>query len=112
MPRPVSATKVETPERLLVDQEKWSCQCIDDWMDPEDESTPYVDVRIDTIPLRDGDPDFSENPDLLRKTAAWLVRAAEWLEKRQLEIACAVEDAKVRKRGPKPKEAGAVGAKT
>lgn len=96
-------SRTAVPDRLLVDEDQWSCQCIDDWIDADDESTPYVDVRIDTVPLRDGDADYSENAELLRKTAAWLVRAAEWLEKRQLEIACAVEDAKVKRRGPKPK---------
>lgn len=68
-----------TPERLELDDEQFVMSCIDDG----DEFHPYVDVRIDTIPERDGDPDFSESPELLRKAAAWLVRAADWLEKRQ-----------------------------
>ncbi len=44
--------------------------------------TPYVDVRFDTIPHRQDDPDYSENPAALRRAAQWLLGAAEWLERR------------------------------
>jgi hypothetical protein len=40
-------------------------------------------VRIDTIPQESDDADYSERPELLRKAAAWLVKAAEWLEQEQ-----------------------------
>lgn len=43
----------------------------------------YVDARIDTIPPTDGDPDYSEDPSRLRTIAAWLVAAADWLERQQ-----------------------------
>lgn len=70
---------MKIPEPLKLDDEQFNLQCIDDF----DEFKPYVDVRLDTIPLCDGDPDFSESPEMLRKAAAWLVKAAEWLERRQ-----------------------------
>jgi hypothetical protein len=44
---------------------------------------PYVDVRLDTIPHGQDDPDYSENPAALRRAAQWLLKAAEWLERRQ-----------------------------
>lgn len=66
------------PAALVIDEDQFCLQCI------EDECTrPYVDLRIDTIPPREGDLDFSERVDLLRQTAAWLVKAADWLEKKQ-----------------------------
>ena len=75
------------PEALMVDEDQFCLRCVDDYMiDESDEYHPYVDVRIDTIPPHEGDLDFSERPDLLRQTAAWLVKAADWLEKRQREF--------------------------
>jgi hypothetical protein len=44
---------------------------------------PYVDAEIDTIPRTDDDPDYSESPSNLRTIAAWLVAAADWLERQQ-----------------------------
>lgn len=70
---------MKTPEPLLVDHDQFNLQCIDDG----DDTQPYVDVRLDTIPPMDDDPDYSEDPAVLRRAAAWLVRAAEWLERRQ-----------------------------
>lgn len=67
------------PQRLEIDDEQFVMSCIDDGPDIQ----PYVDVRLDTIPPREGDPDYSESPDLLRTAAAWLVKAADWLEERQ-----------------------------
>lgn len=43
----------------------------------------YVDAEIDTIPRTDDDPDYSEDPSKLRMVAAWLVAAADWLERQQ-----------------------------
>jgi hypothetical protein len=43
----------------------------------------YVDAEIDTIPRTDDDPDYSEDPSKLRMIAAWLVAAADWLERQQ-----------------------------
>lgn len=45
--------------------------------------SPYVDAEIDTIPRTDDDPDYSEDPSRLRMIAAWLVAAADWLERQQ-----------------------------
>lgn len=70
---------MKTPEPLLMDDEQFHLRCIGDGP----EFQPYVDVRLDTIPPMDGDPDYSEDPAVLRRAAAWLVRAAEWLERRQ-----------------------------
>ena len=81
------------PEALVVDEDQFVMRCIDDYMiDESDEYHPYVDVRIDTIPPRTGDLDFSERPDLLRQTAAWLVKAADWLEKKQREFEAAATE--------------------
>jgi hypothetical protein len=78
------ARKKPMPDPILIDEDQFTLRCIDDYMiDEGDSYRPYVDVRIDTIPPRDGDPDYSERPDLLRKTAAWLVSAADWLEAAQ-----------------------------
>ena len=74
----------QKPEPLCVDEEKFCLQVIDDRLDDDDEFVPYADVRIDTIPARDGDPDYSDRPDLLRQAAAWLVRTAEWLDRQRL----------------------------
>jgi len=49
----------------------------------EEDSTPYVDVQFDTLPPCEDDPDYSENPEALRRVAAWLEKAADWLEWRQ-----------------------------
>lgn len=65
------------PEPLLIDLDCFAMSCVDDC------DQTYVDVRIDTIPFLEDDPDYSENPGALRKAAAWLVKAAEWLEREQ-----------------------------
>lgn len=72
------ATKAKAPAPLRVDDDQFNLQCIAD-----EGVAPYVDVRLDTIPPLEGDPDYSENPEVLRRAAAWLVKAAEWLERRQ-----------------------------
>jgi hypothetical protein len=66
------------PKRILLDQDVFHLECVDDLR-----CDSYVDVRIDTIPHRKDDPDYSESPELLRKVAVWLLRAAEWLEGEQ-----------------------------
>lgn len=66
------------PKRLLLDEDVLNLECVSDLS-----GAPYVDVRIDTIPHRTGDMDFSESPELLRKVAQWLLKAAEWLEGEQ-----------------------------
>ena len=70
---------MKTPSPLVIDDDQFNLACIHDGP----EFDPYVDVRLDTIPPRDGDPDYSESPELLRRAAAWLVKAADWLEKAQ-----------------------------
>lgn len=65
------------PGPLIIDEEAFNLECIDD------NGEPYVDVRIDTIPRRQDDPDLSESPETLRRAAQWLLKAAEWLEGRQ-----------------------------
>lgn len=67
-----------TPDNLELDGDAFYGVCHDD-----DDGTPYVDLHIDTIPQVPGDADFSENPEALRQAAAWLLRAAAWLERRQ-----------------------------
>ena len=52
-------------------------------LDGDDIGGPYIDVRIDTIPHKAEDPDYSESPELLRRAAQWLIQAADWLEERQ-----------------------------
>lgn len=72
------------PQPIVIDANQFVMRCMDDYMiDDGDSYKPYVDVRIDTIPETDTDPDFSEKPDLLRKAAAWLMSAADWLEAAQ-----------------------------
>lgn len=72
------------PADICVDTGAFTLRCVDDYViDDGDEYRPYVDVRIDTIPAHDGDPDFSEKPELLRRASVWLARAAAWLEERQ-----------------------------
>lgn len=73
------------PEPLCVDYDRFHLRVIDDRLDDDDEFVPYVDIRIDTIPARDGDPDYSDRADLLRKAAAWMVRTAEWMDRQQLK---------------------------
>lgn len=68
---------MKRPTDLVIDIDAIALSCIDEGRGP------YVDLRIDTIPACDGDPDYSEDPDVLRKMAAWMVSAADWLEKRQ-----------------------------
>lgn len=68
---------MKNPADLVIDIDAICLAC------EEGGVSPYVDVRVDTIPACEGDPDYSEDPDVLRKIAAWLVRAADWLEKKQ-----------------------------
>ncbi len=80
----MSRKKDPKPEPFCVDEDKFHLCVIDDRLDDDDDDfVPYADIRIDTIPARDGDPDYSERIDLLRQAAAWMVRAAEWLEKQR-----------------------------
>lgn len=68
---------MKAPADLVIDIDAIVLSC------QEDGEASYVDLRIDTIPPCDGDPDYSEDPDILRKMAAWMVGAADWLEKRR-----------------------------
>ena len=78
----------QPPADICVDTGAFALRCVDDYViDDGDEYRPYVDVKIETIPVFDGDPDFSENPELLRKAAVWLASAAAWLEERQAAAA-------------------------
>lgn len=69
----------QKPESMMVDQDAFHLECVED----EAVGTPYVDVRIDTIPHLESDPDYSESPELLRRAAEWLLKAADWLEEAQ-----------------------------
>jgi hypothetical protein len=69
---------MNAPDPIDIDDERFALICRD-----EEHSTPYVDVVLDTLPPCDGDPDYSENPQALRRVAAWLEAAADWLEERQ-----------------------------
>jgi hypothetical protein len=72
---------MKPPKSLRIDDDLFHMRC---WTVGKAASgSPYVDVKFDTIPPTDDDPDYSENPDILRKAAAWLVKAADWLEKEQ-----------------------------
>jgi hypothetical protein len=72
------------PEPIEIDDDQFTLRCIDDReIEDVDRYRPYVDIRVDTIPPHEGDPDYSERPELLRKVAAWLVSAADWLEASQ-----------------------------
>jgi len=72
------------PPPLVIDRGKFVCRCVDDYIiDEGDDFRPYVDIAIDTIPLREGDRDYSESPQILRQAADWLKKAADWLERRQ-----------------------------
>lgn len=66
------------PDPIRIDDELFCLLCRDEVWAP-----PYVDVKFDTVPPHDDDPDYSENPATLRQVAAWLVAAADWLEWRQ-----------------------------
>jgi len=66
------------PAPIDIDDERFAMICRD-----EEDSTPYVDVQFDTLPPCEDDPDYSENPETLRRVAAWLEKAADWLEWRQ-----------------------------
>jgi len=66
------------PAPIDIDDERFAMICRD-----EEDSTPYVDVQFDTLPPCDDDPDYRENPDMLRSAAMWLLQAADWLEERQ-----------------------------
>lgn len=70
---------MKPPAPIDIDDELFHMRC---WT-ADESAAPYVDCKFDTIPPTDGDPDYSENPDTLRKVAAWLVKAADWLEKEQ-----------------------------
>jgi hypothetical protein len=74
-------TWTNPPERLTIDVDNFSLSCVEDA--EEFGVGAYVDVVIDTVPLTDDDPDYSDRPDLLRKAAAWLEQAADWLEEMQ-----------------------------
>lgn len=69
---------MKPPDPIDIDGELFALVCRD-----EEGSAPYVDVRLDTLPPHEDDPDYSENADALRRVAAWLVKAADWLEWRQ-----------------------------
>lgn len=70
---------MKTPKPLILDEDTFHLVCRDE----EGGLPAYVDVRLDTVPPTDDDPDYSENPAELRKAAAWLVAAADWLERKQ-----------------------------
>ena len=70
--------KVKPPRPIDIDDERFAMICRD-----EEHSTPYVDFTFDSLPPCEDDPDYSENPETLRKVAAWLKDAADWLEERQ-----------------------------
>ncbi len=67
-------TKAKPPRPLVLDEDTFVCQCL------RDGRKPYVDIRLDTIPVSSADRDFSEDPETLRRLAAWLSEAADWLE--------------------------------
>lgn len=69
---------MKPPKPIDIDDERFSMICRD-----EKNFTPYVDVQFDSLPLHEGDPDYSEHPETLRKVARWLSAAADWLEERQ-----------------------------
>jgi hypothetical protein len=69
---------MKPPPPIDIDDERFAMICRD-----EEDSTPYVDCQFDSLPPCDGDPDYSENPETLRRVAAWLEKAADWLEWRQ-----------------------------
>lgn len=72
------------PRDICIDTGSFALRCVDDYViDEGDDFRPYVDVRLDTVPLHEGDPDFSEKPELLRKASIWLAQAAAWLEEQQ-----------------------------
>lgn len=65
------------PQPLVIDEDAIVCQCL------EGDGGAYVDIHVDSIPLEEGDLDYSEDPDLLRRLAAWIEEAADWLEANQ-----------------------------
>jgi hypothetical protein len=69
---------MNAPDPIDIDDERFAMICRD-----EEDSPPYVDVQFDTLPPCEDDPDYSENPEALRRAAAWLEKAADWLEWRQ-----------------------------
>ena len=69
---------MNAPRPIDIDDERFALICRD-----EEYSTPYVDVMFDTLPPCEDDPDYSENPEVLRRVAAWLEAAADWLEEKQ-----------------------------
>ena len=69
---------MNAPRPIDIDDERFALICRD-----EEYSTPYVDVMFDTLPPCEDDPDYSENPEVLRREAAWLEAAADWLEEKQ-----------------------------
>jgi hypothetical protein len=77
---------MKMPEPLILDEDTFHLVCRDEagGITPLGDDLPaYVDVRLDTVPPTEDDTDFSENPTALRKAAAWLVAAADWLERKQ-----------------------------
>jgi hypothetical protein len=70
---------VKPPAPIDIDDELFCMVC----RPSEDGAASYVDCRFDSVPPTNDDPDYSENPEALRKVAAWLVKAADWLEKEQ-----------------------------
>jgi len=69
---------MNAPDPIDIDDERFALICRD-----EEGAAPYVDVRFDSIPPTEDDHDYSENPEALRRAAAWLEKAADWLEWRQ-----------------------------
>ena len=65
------------PSPLVFDDTHFVCQCLDG------DGGAYVDLHIDSIPLEEGDDDYSEDPEILRSLALWLYRAADWMERNQ-----------------------------
>lgn len=70
---------MKPPAPIDIDDELFHMRC----REASDETAAYVDFKFDTVPPTNDDPDYSENPDTLRKVAAWLVAAADWLEREQ-----------------------------
>jgi len=69
---------MNAPDPIDIDDERFAMICRD-----EEDSTPYADVQFDSLPPCEDEPDYSENPEALRRVAAWLEEAADWLEWRQ-----------------------------
>jgi len=73
---------MKKPRTLMFDHgDGVRCRCYS--ADKSATGQAYVDAEIDTIPRTGDDPDYSEDPSKLRTIAAWLVAAADWLERQQ-----------------------------